>query len=350
MSEHVTFKGQPGYIEPGSPEYSHVIGCSEIATILGYGYEAPIDLWRRKTKRAPATEHKSIFDRGHEMEPIMARMVQEQHGRTLKSEQAQYRDPDRPWLVYHADGMFPRWTPLNDGAMPQSGPGIWEAKAPGSRMADKMRNEGMTPNYICQGQMGMYVASRALGIDITWGTYGFLDYDAYELVCFDTSFKQAFVDAALEKVDAFYRCLVDDVPPEDLNIDTIIEVPQLEGGVHEFTDGEVVELSRELADLKLRVLDPAKAKEDQIKDRLKSLLDRYEKAEVPGVMKFSYSYGKPGETIDGAGLLVYLEHVIGLYNEFARPGGLNEIKFDRNQWVKPKAPTRSFRPTVVRQS
>jgi hypothetical protein len=61
-------------------------------------------------------------------------------------------------------------------------------------------------------------------------------------------------------------------------------------------------------------------------------------------MKFSYTYGKPREEIDGEGLLTYCEHLCDLLHgaiEASPP-------FRRSDWVTPKAPTRTFRPTAVK--
>ena len=356
MTNVICKPGDPGYIYPGSEEYFNVIGCSEVADILGHGYKSAGELWRIKTRRSPREGHKAVFDRGHDMEPIMARMIQRDYGRVLVSEQVQYRDPQRPWLVYHADGMFPKWSPLNDGAKEQDGPGIWEAKAPGSRMAQKMAEEGMTENYLCQGQMGMHVASAALSREISWGTYGFLDYDAYELVAYDTMADAEFQRRALQLVERFYDCLVRDVPPDDVEAEKI-EVPELCGAKQIITDPWLVERSVRLAQI-MEAIKPLAADDKAIREEMKNYLSEVAEAEVPGVMKFTYKYQKEGEKIDGEGLLTYCECVTGLYNAVLErlEGAGNPtltypapIRFDRSNWVTPKAPTRVFKPTPIKQ-
>ena len=349
----VSKPGDAGYIQPGSEEYFNVIGCSEVADILGHGYKSAGELWRIKTRRSPREGHKAVFDRGHDMEPIMARMIQRDHGRVLVSEQVQYRDPKRPWLVYHADGMFAKWTALNDGAKEQDGPGIWEAKAPGSRMAQKMAEEGMTENYLCQGQMGMHVASAALAREISWGTYGFLDYDAYELVAYDTMADADFQRKALQLVERFYDCLVRDTPPDDVEAEKI-EVPELYGVKQILTDPLMLSNAIRLAEI-MAAVKPLTDEDKKIREWMKGELEMVAEAEVPEVMKFTYKYQKEGEKIDGEGLLTYCEHLVREYDEMAKMvvamgGGMRPlVAFDRSQWVQPKPPTRVFKPTPIKK-
>lgn len=336
MSGEVCRLGDAGYIEPGSDKYYEVVGCSEVADILGHGYKSALDLWKIKTHRASKPEHKRIFDRGHLMEQMMSRMVRSEYGRNLVAEQVQYRPEAYPYLVYHADGMFPKWSPLNDGAREQEGPGIWEAKAPGSHMANKMNNEGMTENYICQGQMGMFVASQALHREISWGTYGFLDYDAWELVCFDTMADPQFQARAIQMVSRFYDCMVRDVPPDDVAAEPIV-VPVLRPKA-EIVDPMVVGAARRLAELSEEIR-PLKDEDAGLRDFLKMAMQEYAEAEIPGVMKFSYKYQKEGEKIDGEGLLEYCQTLCDRAS----------IPFRRSDWVTPKPPVRVFKPTPIKQ-
>jgi len=329
--------GEAGYIQPGSDAFFTVLGCSEVADVLGFGYKSAVERWKIKTHRMAREDHKSVFDRGHDMEPIMSRMIQRDHGRVLVSEQVQYRDPTRPWLVYHADGMFPSWTPLNEGAKEQAGPGIWEAKAPGSRMCQKMAEEGVTENYVCQGQIGMHVAGAALDRIIGWGTYGFLDYDAYELECYDTLADISFQQRALQMLDRFWDCVVRDVPPEDVEAEKVV-LPELTSTKQIVTDPTIVQeavlLAQIMADMK-----PLEKQDKEIRARMKEFFATVSEAEIPGVMKFTYRYQKEGENIDGEGLLHYCESLCEA----------NSIPFRRTDWVTPKAPTRVFKPTPIKQ-
>jgi hypothetical protein len=344
MNNAVCRLGDLGYIEPGSHAHKYEsIGCSRVADILGCGYRTPNELWQQMTHRAPDEGHKRIFDRGHAMEAHGAQMIQKDHGRVLVAEQVQYRDPARPWLIYHADGMFPTWTPLNEGGVERGGPGIWEFKAPGTEMADKMRRDGMSQSYICQGQAGMYVASVALQRAVNWATYGFIDYNAWELVAFDMAALPRFQRDALQLIDRFWDCVVRDTPPTDINPNEVPQIPVISGEQVTITDGDLPILAERLREIQ-PALKEMKDDEAMLKEQMKAILEPYASAVVPGVMKFSYGYSKPGETIDGAGLLTYCEHLCALLHGAIEPAPA----FRRSDWVTPKAPTRTFRPTPVK--
>jgi hypothetical protein len=343
IMEAICKLGDIGYIEPGSHAHKfETIGCSEVADILGYGWNHEREntanrLWMEKTHRAPAGEHKRIYDRGHKMEPLGSEMIRNDYGRMLVAEQVQYRDPERPWLVYHADGMFPAWTPLNEDAKAHEGPGIWEFKAPGTEMAAKMRRDGMSQSYVCQGQMGMWVAEKALMRPVTWATFGFIDYNDWELVALDMAAIPKFQQDAMQLIERFHDCMVRDVPPTDINPQEAPEIPVISGDTKIITDQTMIALVEKWLRIK-PILDEAKAEDEMLREAMKAELAEFAKAEVPGLCKFSYGYGKPGEKIDGEGLLVFCEH---LCREFDK-------MFRRSDWVTPKPATRTFRPTAVK--
>jgi hypothetical protein len=69
-----TFRpGQPGYIEPGSPEWLRAITPSKVAAILGVSrWESPYSLWHRMKGTVPPEGPKDIFQIGHDYEPAAA--------------------------------------------------------------------------------------------------------------------------------------------------------------------------------------------------------------------------------------------------------------------------------------
>ena len=282
------------------------------------------------------------------MEQYGAARVQE-FGRILKGEQVQYRDPNRPFLIYHADGMFPKWSALEEGDKPHEGAGIWEFKAPGSDMAAKMAREGMTPSYVCQGQMGMHVAGAALDLPIMWGTYGYWDYDEWDLVAFDVALNAEFHAKALPAIDAFWKCVVNDTPPPPLEETEVILPPEIKGELEVFTEGPLPALASSLRNLRLKVLDEALLKEKLIKGEMKLLLEDYSKAEVPGVMKFGYTQGKDRVSYDGPGLVAFCEHLMAVIDSLSEHGVAELTTFDPSYFITTKPGSRSFRPTVIKE-
>jgi predicted phage-related endonuclease len=70
ISHGVFQKGQPGFIEPGTPEHLSAISPSKVAAILGVSrWESPYRLWHRMKGLVPQEEPKDIFDVGHDWEP-----------------------------------------------------------------------------------------------------------------------------------------------------------------------------------------------------------------------------------------------------------------------------------------
>lgn len=334
--------GEPGYIEPGSPEYRTVIGCSRIGKILGYGYKdgpyGPQEVWKYLTNRAPDPENKAIFDRGHYMEPELARLAKEKYGLNIVSEQVQYRDPDRPWLIAHVDGMVPRFARLRRDDPELEGAGVWEAKAPGSHVTFNFKDYGMTEEYTAQTQMGAYVASAALEMDILYATFGYLDYDAYDPICFNVPTSKPFQESTLEILDKFWWHVTNDKMPPHINPMEHEPPPQISGDRQLFEpEHELGHLARRLITLNTAFI-PAKKEIEAVKGRMKEILDPYALAEIPGVMKFSYNVGKDRESYDGPGMLHYIEF---LCSELS-------IDFDRDHWVTVKPGVRSFRSTEVK--
>lgn len=339
MSDLICMPGDSGYVVPGSDKWHEHIGCSEVANILGHGWDTANDLWLSKTHRKAKQEHKLIFDRGHDMEPKMAADCRAA-GRVLKGEQAQYRDPDRPWLIYHTDGMFPKWTPLHEDDKPQHGPGVWEAKAPGYGMTMKMEEDGMASSYIDQTQVGMHVASAAMGQPVTWATFGYLDYDQYRTIMFDCPANAEYQKRCLEIIDEFWDCLVRDVPPTPIHPEKIPVPPPVKGTKMIIKDGPIASLCRQLCDLQDNPPDIVtfKMMDGDLRERLKEELGDIQLAEVPGVMRLSYAYGKPKEVVtDPLGLLHYCQTMC--HN--------HRVVFRRSDWVETKAPSRTFRPTRI---
>ena len=281
----------------------------------------------------------------------MAEMLRDK-GRIVTGTQVQYRHPDYPFLIFHADGMFPKWSPLAPGATERSGPGVLEMKAPGSHMAEKMLEDGMSAHYVCQIQAGMMVASAATGQDFSWATAGFLDYNEWELVAFDVPASKEFQADALEKIIAFYESLQSDTPLEPIFPESLPDLPVINGTKEIITDGPIPALVEGLIGLMDGNHTPADYKmlSDAAKEKIKTAMGDIQLAEVPGLMRLSYGYGKPKEVVnDPMGLLGYCEHLVHKYNGDCanRDHEFDPITFRRSDWVDLKAPSRSFRPTRI---
>lgn len=334
----ITTPGDPGYIEPGSEEYLNHLGASEAAAILvPDGFKDQTEVWMEKTRRKKPQGHKMIFDRGHDMEPLIMKKLKKDHGRAVTGEQTQYRDPERPWLVCHVDGMC--------GASSRfDGPGIVEVKAPGSNMARVMSETGMTNQYTAQVQMGTHIAAAAIGDPVGWALCAFLNYDDYEVVPFDVPAAAAYQANALQVLDHFWDCVQKDTPPSPVNPSDLGPLPEVNGEMVYLDDERTTELARMFIDA-----DKEKAfavnQDKSIRETIKTLCGDNGLVELSSMVRISYKYQKGRTSINGAGLLDYCEHLVEELNELLPAG--DRIVFDRNLWMKVGAPFRSFRPTVI---
>jgi len=298
-----------------------------VADVTGRGYETPLQVWKQ-IKGMTLPKQKRIFLRGHAMEPFMTERVRE-FGRKLVAEQVQYRDPERPWLLYHTDGMFPEWTPLDPDSRQQDGPGICEWKAPGAEMAAHMAREGLSNTYIVQMQTGMHVASRALDQQILWGTAGFWDYDNWDLVAFDISRNERFIQDTLQMVDFFWsEYVVKDVPPPDGKPADLVDMSdvQVKGELEIVTEGRLVELAEQWVALQDE-LGPLAARDKELRAAMKKEAVGLSCAEVGGLMKFTYRQGNDTVSYDGEALFAWA----------------------RGHFRTVKSGSRSFRPTVIKE-
>ena len=243
-SNVVAYPGDRGYIAPGTEEHSRVIGCSMVGDILGFGYKTPMERWMQLTGRGEKREYKRIFDRGHKMEDHIVAMMEADHKRSVTNRQVQFTDPARPWLVGHVDGMILEYSPLPDCANQGfSGHGLFESKAPGSEMTRQYREAGLPAAYVAQGQIGMHVAGAALGANVDWSCYAFLDYNAWETIPFDIPRSASYIENALQIIDYFWSCVVADTPPNDLPVPSVEGLPMVSGEIQVVVNPELIDVA-----------------------------------------------------------------------------------------------------------
>lgn len=200
------------------------LGASEVGQALGFSKwkdSSPHDLWLEKTLRAPRTAHKAIFNRGHEMEPVLARMLEgSEYGFRLYSQQAEFRKTKTPWLVSHVDGLIkevsdPGLKLGSDvmfdeyGSYP-SGPGVVEYKAPGMRVTSKVKQDGFDACYIAQLQTNIYNA------DVQWGVLVLLDYDQWKPLFAFMRRDDEMIEAIITRSSEFWDKVLHDLEPSVL--------------------------------------------------------------------------------------------------------------------------------------
>lgn len=181
------------------------LGASEIGQAVGLieAYGTDYDLWKQKTLRAPRTEHIAIFDRGHEMEPVMVRLLVGA-GALVANEQSEASTKESEYLVSHLDGTvdFGDLDEILDTAIPgfaMGSPGVLELKAPGSRMASTFAKSGVHEHYIAQLQINIHNAG------LTWGVVAWMDYDNWEMKFYFMEVDELLTDGLISAAEVFWN-------------------------------------------------------------------------------------------------------------------------------------------------
>lgn len=101
--------GQPGFIEPGSPEWAGIITPSKVPAILGLSrYESPFRLWHRMQGIVPPADPSDAFDIGHDMEAYAAaRWLRRNPGWHLSAGEVQFH-PSANHFPFPAVGTIDR--------------------------------------------------------------------------------------------------------------------------------------------------------------------------------------------------------------------------------------------------
>ena len=287
------------------------IGASDVASVINwpYAHETARALWMIRTGRKPRADLSNNYFvlRGQKFEPLARGAVEEYLAARLG-----FRDLAIPVCVQHDDYDFIRVSldgMLSDGIPTELKVPCWENFEIVRR--DKRQSEPYQRYYPqVQDQM------LATGAD-----YGFLSfYRVYDnrLVVFEIKRDQNFIDQLIEKQAWWWDLYKRDVPP-----------PITEHDIYEPQDParqtEWIALATELRTLWSEMADvvptfkAAKAKEAELKKKLASLMDGYERAEFAGVR---LNRSNRAGTIDYPALLKDVKTVIensGIQLELPEP-------------------------------
>jgi predicted phage-related endonuclease len=273
------------------------LGASETAAAIGLGtYETVTDVWQEKTLRRGRKEHLPIFDRGHDIEDILERLLKERHGIEVRMREKEFAKEE--WLRSHVDGMVDPHDPICDTDVEMDGPGVVEFKAPGSTMLRRLLEGGMSNEYVVQMQVNLYNS------DLSWGVFFMLDYDRYEVTAVYVRRDDALIEGILKRARLFWEFVKQDVhppeaTPEELSTfvlsDREVDIEGYEGVVSSYADA-----ISEAEGLKVRI--------EGLKDQFRGALTKADasSAVVAGHdgmrAKVSWKETKPRETFDGKAL------------------------------------------------
>lgn len=184
-----------------------VIGGSDVGAIFNLDWGCKRRLFYEKSGRAPdfPQADNPIFERGHYMEEVIARMYADKTGRPVKIA-PRIAHPSRPWMVVHMDRIVT--------APDKAGDGYLEIKCVNRRTFQDFKRNGLKESYILQVQHGLAVTGY------TWGSYAILCIDPWEFKWFDVERDNEIVER-LYKAEAQFMSDVEHgaeyvrLPPTD---------------------------------------------------------------------------------------------------------------------------------------
>lgn len=318
------------------------VGASEAAAAAGLSvWKTNVELWEEKTGRRPRGGHKRVYDRGHDMEPIILTAMEAAGGVQIVRRQAEFVAPERPWLKAHVDGVIDEYKPLpGTPSLHASGPGVVECKAPGSEMFKKYREDGLTNDNIAQLQVGAHCSG------FSWGRYGIWDYDEYEPVMFDMLQDSAFLDNLLPRLDHFWDCVVSDRRPEEFR--EPLPVPVVSGELLDIDGDEITEAAERLLAAR-QGLKHAEVEDAEALAAVRALVpEDIKKVEIGGVLRCTRSWQAGRVTLQAEPLAAWINQMVGfLHAGDYESATLAAKRFDIRTFQNVGQPFERFLPTPI---
>lgn len=210
------------------------IGSSDAAAILGQTtWGSPYSVWAEKAHGIGKDVGDSEYVRwGSVLEGPIRDEYQQRTGRRVShaGSFAITRHPDIPWLAASLDGTV---EPGSGDVVIQ---GVYEGKTAGGHKAEEWANE---PPLAYQIQVQHQMAATGL----QWASIACL-IGGQKLVYFDVERNQRFIDAMLEKLAAFWRCVETKTPPD---VDASAATRSALKLLHPLDNGQTVELPESAA-------------------------------------------------------------------------------------------------------
>lgn len=170
------------------------IGGSDAAAVLSEGYGCPRALFLDKSGVEPDYQHGAetlgLFERGHALEPIIARKFAQTTGLKIRNMPTRV-SADRPWMRVNVDRMI---CSLEDA----NGPGYLECKTANEHVFQNMLEEGMPPHYVLQVQHGLAVTGWK------WGYFAVLEPYTFRFLTFRYERDDKLIDSVLMPFEAAF--------------------------------------------------------------------------------------------------------------------------------------------------
>jgi len=260
------------------------IGASQVPSILGLDpYQSAWSLWCEMTGRTEPKPVTAAMQSGLALEPVISNLYKEETGRELydPGRYAVWQDEALPWLSCTIDRL------MVHGDYPV------ELKHAGRWHSSEWYEPEAPKRHQAQVQMQMRILGKA------FGSIAGLP-DTLELRYFDIQYDDEFVAEALYSIEAFHKCVIDNVPPE------IDGHPATTAAIRRLTkespaDSRVVVLTGAHAQAAIalqavkEMLKKVEAEKDKYQNVVMEALRDATHGTVPGVINYSFKTSKAPE-------------------------------------------------------
>lgn len=248
------------------------IGSSEVGTILGLNpYETPYQLWRRKKGLDAPKEENFAMRAGHYLEDAVSLFYHDETGKEIIKASA------GDWLIVNNEKQYLRVSPDRTFWIPgrpksDRNKGILECKT----TQLEVDANSLPQHWFCQLQYQLGVAELEQGA-LAWLTMG------REFGFRDMMFDKEFYDYMIEEVDRFWIDNIQgNLEPNPVNVeDVILKNPRHVIGKNVEADAELVEMCRELKEIKLDIAE-RETRKKELESVIKMAMGDAEAMVVPG--------------------------------------------------------------------
>lgn len=248
------------------------IGSSEVGTILGLNpYETPYQLWRRKKGLDAPKEENFAMRAGHYLEDAVSLFYHDETGKEIIKASA------GDWLIVNNEKQYLRVSPDRTFWIPgrpksERNKGILECKT----TQLEVDANSLPQHWFCQLQYQLGVAELEQGA-LAWLTMG------REFGFRDMMFDKEFYDYMIEEVDRFWIDNIQgNLEPNPVNVeDVILKNPRHVIGKNVEADADLVEMCRELKEIKLDIAE-RETRKKELESVIKMAMGDAEAMVVPG--------------------------------------------------------------------
>lgn len=293
------------------------IGGSDAAVIMlgeNHPFTTPYQLWQQKMEMCGDTAETAPMKRGTVMEDIIAKIYEEETGRTaiIKEKAGQHKEYE--FMIGNVDRI------ITDKQRQDKG--ILEIKCPGMKTFLKCKREGPLDYYIIQLQH--YLAVE----DLLWGSFAIFNTELWELITFDIERDDNFIAMMIEAEKEFYSYMTSGKFPEEVKKTRNIKLPKVDEDVPliriETPEWiEAVQFFKEARELK----EDSIVAEEAAKERLMNLME-LNKAEIA----------------EGGGIRIYNRESAGRITFDVKAFKSDFPEMDLSRYERQGNPIKVFRP------